>query len=75
MPESVIREELESLNMNVQEVMQLRSALDTRSVTADTRTGESRVGVPTSPVDVLPLGDSLSAVAAGATTKRNTVVV
>src|SRR5215510_12665931 len=50
------------------------SASDTRSVTADTQLGASRVGALTSPVIALPLGDSHSAVAAGATTQRTTVV-
>jgi hypothetical protein len=126
MPKSVDREELESLNIRVQGVMQLRSgrrdqdpaknrppnptslsrwleglrcqkydyspnsadcecrwsrawpqkahcnasaasALDTRSVTADTRPGASRVAAPTSADGVLPRENSLSAVAAGKT--------
>jgi len=134
MPESVVREELESLNIRVQGVTRLRSgrreqdpaqdrhltphfivsvargqtcprcvlskssadcecrwrrtwpqkdqcnasaasASNTRSVTADTRHGASRVGTPTSPVGALPRGNSLSAVAAGATTRRNTGAV
>jgi hypothetical protein len=37
--------------------------------------GASRVGVPTSPVDALPLGDSLSDEVAGETTRRTTVAV
>jgi len=48
------------------------SALDTRSVTANTRPGASRVGAPTSPVDALPRGNSLRAVVAGDTTRRTT---
>ena len=51
------------------------SASNTRSVTADTRHGASRVGTPTSPVGALPRGNSLSAVAAGATTRRTTGAV
>jgi hypothetical protein len=35
----------------------------------------SRVGVPTTPMIALPVGDSLSAVAAGATTQQTTVAV
>jgi hypothetical protein len=134
MPESVAREELESLNIRVQGVMQLRSglrdqdpakdhpptptslsqwrvglrcqkyvhspnsaycecrwnrtwprkahcnasaasALDTRSVTADTRPGASRVAAPISPVGAPPRMNSLSAVAAGETTRRTTGAV
>jgi hypothetical protein len=44
------------------------NASDTCSITADTHPGVSHVGASTSPVDVLPLGDSLSAVAEGVTT-------
>ena len=51
------------------------SASDTRSVTADTRPGASRVVAPTSPVGAQPRGNSLSAVAAGATTPRVTGAV
>jgi hypothetical protein len=51
------------------------SALDTRSVTADTRLGASRVGAPTSPMDALHRGNSLSAVVAGETTRRTTGAV
>jgi hypothetical protein len=128
MPESVIREELEALDIYVQGVMQLRSghrdqdptkdhplaphfiesvargpevskvqsitdlcgrwsrawlqrarcnesaasASGTRSVTADTRPGASRVLAPTSLVGAQTGGSSFSAVAAGATTQRVT---
>jgi len=124
LPESVVREDLEALDIHVQAVMQLRSgrreqdpkkdrpltptslyqwrggprclrydqllnsavcecrwsrtwlqrvpcnvnaasASDTRSVTADTRPGASRVVAPTSPVGAQSRGNSLSAVAAG----------
>ena len=127
-PESVVREELESLNIHVQGVTQLRScrrdqdatedrpptptslyqwhevlgcqkydlspnsaacecrwnrtwprkahcnasaasALDTRSETAVTHPDASRVGPPTSPVVVLPRGNSPSAVTARETTR------
>jgi hypothetical protein len=40
------------------------SALDSRSVTADTFPGASHVGVLTSPVDALPCGNGPSAVVA-----------
>ena len=131
MPESVVREELESLGILVQGVTQLRSgrrdqdptkdrpptltslyrwreglrcpecyqspnsaacecrwsrtwlqeapcnasaasALDTRSVTAVTHPGASRVEAPISPVDTLPRGSSLSAVDAEETTRQTT---
>ena len=49
------------------------STLDTRSVIADTRPVASPVGDPTSPVDVLPPGNSLSAVVAGETTRRGCI--
>ena len=134
MPESVIREELEALDIHIQGVMQLRSfrrdqdptkdhpltptslyqwrggprylrcdlspnsavcefrwirrwlkrarcyaspasALDTRSETANTRPGASRVVASTSPLGAQPGGSSISAVAAGATTQRVTVPV
>jgi hypothetical protein len=48
------------------------SASDTRSVTADTRPGASRVVASNLPVDGHPRGSSLFAVAAGATTQRVT---
>jgi hypothetical protein len=51
------------------------SALDTRSVTTDTRTGASRVAAPTSPVGALPRENSPSAVAVGETTLRTTGAV
>jgi len=132
--ESVVREELETLGIHVQAVMQLRSgrryrdpakdrpltptsmypwrgglkcprcdlspnyavcecrwsltwlprvpcnanaasASDTRSVTADTRPSVSRVVALTSPVGVQTRENSLSAVAAGATTQRVTGAV
>jgi len=44
------------------------SASAKRSVTADTHLGASLVGAPTSPVNALPRGSSLSAVAAEETT-------
>jgi len=47
----------------------------TRSVTADTRPGASREGATTFPVGALHRGSSLSAVAAGATTRRTTGAV
>jgi hypothetical protein len=47
----------------------------TRRVPANTLTGTSSVGAPTSPVNAPPLGESLSAVAAGATKLRTTVNV
>jgi hypothetical protein len=131
MPESVVREEVESLNIRVQGVTQLRSgrrdqdpprtaflpptsmyewradprcqgydlslnsaacecrwnrtwprkahcnasaasALDTRSETAVTHPGASRVVVSTSPEAALPRGNSPCAVAAGETTRRTT---
>jgi len=136
MPESVVRAELESLNIRVQGVTQLRSgrrdpdpptdhpptppptslyqwredlrclkcdcspnsaacecrwsrtwfqkarcnasdasASDTRSETADTHPGVSRVGAPTATVDALPHGNSLGDVAAGETTQRTIVAV
>ena len=134
MPESVVREELEALNIRVQGVTQLRcghrdqgpakdrpptptpsyqwredprclkcdhspnsadcecrwsrtwlqrdhcnvgaaNASATRSSTADTHNGASLVGTPTSPVDALPRGNSLSAAAAGVTTQRTTATV
>jgi hypothetical protein len=126
MPESVVREDLESLNIHVKGGMQLRSgrrdqnpandrpptphfivsvtrgsevskvrsitqlcglrvtvetyvapkgASDTLSLTADTHNCASLVGASTSLVDALPLGDSLSAVAAGATTQQTIVTV
>ena len=134
MPESVFREELESLNICVQGITQLRSgrrdpdtaknrpttphfivsvargpevskvrsltelcglrvsvesylppkvrcnastasALAIRSATADTHLGASLVGAPASPVDAIPRGSSLCAVAAGGTTQRTTVAV
>ena len=127
MPESAVREELETLGIHVQGVTQLRSgrrgqdpnkdrlstptssyrwheglrcpgcaqspnsaacecrwsrtwlqraqcnasaasASDTRSETAVTRLGASRVGAPTCPVGAQPRGNSLSAVAVGVTT-------
>ena len=51
------------------------SASDTRSVTADTRHGASRVEAPISLVGAQPRGNSLSAAAAGATTPRFTEAV
>ena len=51
------------------------SALDTRSETAVTRLGASRVVVPTSPVGAQPRGSSLSVVAVGVTTQLTTVAV
>ena len=51
------------------------SASDTRSVTADTRPGASRVVALTSPVCAQPRANSLSAVAAGAITQRVTGAV
>ena len=48
------------------------SASDTSSVTADMLPGVSPVGGPISLAVVLPRGDSISAVAAGETTRRNT---
>ena len=51
------------------------SASDSRNVTAYTRPGAQRVVAPTSPVDAQPSGNSLSAVAAGATTQRVTGIV
>jgi hypothetical protein len=51
------------------------SAADTRSESADTHPGASRMGAPTFPVGALPRGNSLSAVAAGETTRRTTVGV
>jgi len=48
------------------------SNLDTRSETADTRPGASRVGAPTSPVGALPRESSLIAVAAEVPTPRTT---
>ena len=51
------------------------SASDKRTLTADTRTGASRVVALTSPVGAQPRGNSLSVVAAGATTQRVTGAV
>ena len=51
------------------------SASDTRSVNADKRPGASRVVAPISAVGAQPRGNSLSAVAAGATTPRVTWAV
>ena len=51
------------------------SASDTRSETAVTRLGVSRVEVPTCPVGAQPRGSSLSAAAVGVTTQRTTVAV
>jgi hypothetical protein len=51
------------------------SALDTRSATEDTRLDASCVGAPTFPADAQRPGESLCAVAAGATTQRTTVAV
>jgi len=51
------------------------SALNTRSETAVTRLGASRVGVLTCPVGAQPRGSSLSAAAVGITTQRTTVAV
>jgi hypothetical protein len=51
------------------------SALDTRSVTADTRPVASRVAAPNSQVGAPPHMNSLSAVAAGETTRRTTGAV
>jgi len=51
------------------------SASATRGITADTQPCASHVGAPTSPVDALPRGNSLSAAAAGETTRRTTVAV
>ena len=51
------------------------SASDTRSETAVTRLGASRVGALTCPVGAQPRGSSLSAVAVGVTTQRTTVSV
>ena len=51
------------------------SASDTRSETAVTRLGASRVGAPTCPVGAQPRGNSLSAVAVGVTIQRTTVDV
>ena len=48
------------------------SASDARSVTTDTLPGASPVGAPVSPAVALPRGNSLSPVAAGDTTRRNT---
>jgi hypothetical protein len=96
MLKSVVREELEILDIHVQGVTQLgsvprdqdpakdgpptptwlqkarcnASASDTCSETADTHPGALRVGAPTFPVGALPHGNSLSAVAAGETTRR-----
>jgi hypothetical protein len=134
MPDSVVREELESLNIRVQGVLQVRfgcrdrhhakkrppsptslyewreflrcqkcdlspnsaacecrwnpmwprkthcntsvaSALDTRSETAVTHPGVSRVGAPNSPVVAVPCKNNPSAVAAGKTTRRTTGAV
>ena len=134
MPESVVREELETLGIHVQGVTQLRSgrrdqdltkdrprtphfivsvargpevprcaqspnsaacecrwsrtwlqralcnasaasASDTRSETAVTRLGASRVEAPTCPVGAQLRGNSLSAVAVGVTTQRTIVAV
>ena len=47
----------------------------TRSATAVTHNGASLVGTPISPVAAEPRGNTLSAVAAGATTHRTTVAV
>jgi len=55
--------------------MQALRVSATRSVTTDTHPGTSIVGAPTYPVEALPRGNSLSAVAAGETTQRNTVIV
>ena len=51
------------------------NALATRSATADTHLRVSLVGASTSPLDALPRGGSLCAVAAGEITQRTTVVV
>ena len=51
------------------------SALDTRSVTADTRPGESRVVATTSPLRALTRGKSLTSVVAGETTRLTTGAV
>jgi len=51
------------------------SALDTRSVAANTHLFPSRVGTPTSPVDIVPGGNSLSAVAEGETTQQTALSV
>jgi len=51
------------------------SASDTRSETAVTRLGASRVGVPTSPVGAPPRGNNLSAVAEEVNTQRITGAV
>jgi hypothetical protein len=81
MPDSMVQEELESLDIRVQGVMQLCYDCHNQDPAKDrppTPTslyrwrggpGESRVGAPTSPVGALPCGSSLSAVAAGATTQ------
>ena len=53
----------------------LSAANFTTMSTADTRPGASRVVAPTSPVGAQPRGNSLSAVAAGATTQRVTGAV
>jgi hypothetical protein len=55
--------------------MAAASASDTRSATANTRPDAWRVGTPISPVGALPRGNSLSAVAAGITTRRTTAHV
>jgi hypothetical protein len=133
MPGSVIREQLESLNIRVQDVLNLRSgrrdqvpqgtsshptslyqwrevlrcqkcdllpnsaacecrwnrtsprkadcntsaasALGTRSETAVTHLGVSRVGATNTPVVALPRGNSSIALAAGETTRQNTGAV
>jgi len=51
------------------------NASATRSATADTHLGVKLLGAPTSPVDALPRGISLCAVAAGETIQRATVAV
>jgi len=51
------------------------STSTTRGVTPDTYPGASLVGAPTTPVNALPRGNSLSAMAAAETTQRTTVAV
>ena len=63
------------LHQNVQCSASAPGAWATRSVTADTHPCESHVVAPSSPVDALSRRKSLSAVAVGETTRRNTVCV